>query len=233
MDPVVHRSPHTYEVVDPEDQNVDQRGSAKNIAKRVAGHQTHSQGDGEQLFDNSELLGHPVTSAAATDPDRLFAAAETNQPNFAILSEKAEHRIIVYLKAQGLSNKEVAERTGYTQSWVCQITRQPWFRLRLVQELKEAGVDAVQQVLKATVLDSVFTLIDIRDDPTTPKAIRSQNCERLLDRYFGKPTQKVESDDKRMPSSPEIHALKQELEAIDQQLKESPDATNAVTADAT
>jgi hypothetical protein len=216
----VHRSPHTFEIVDPEDVGVDKRTLSSNIAKRVAGHQAHSEGSSYQLFDNNPLSDDAVTSAEATDPDRLFQASAVNPPNFAILTEKPEHRIIIYLKAQGLSNKEIAERCGYTQSWVCQICRQPWFRLRLVQELKEAGVDAVQTVLKAAALDSVFTLIDIRDDPTTPKAVRSQNCERLLDRYFGKPTQRVETDDKRMPSSPEIAALNNELAEIDNQLKE-------------
>jgi hypothetical protein len=226
----VHRSPHTYEIVHPYDG--DGRSDPRNVAKRVAGHQAKSEGDSPQLFDNNPLSSDAVVSAEATDPDRLFQASEVNPPNFAVLSEKPEHRIIIYLKAQGLSNKEIAERTGYTQSWVCQICRQPWFRLRLVHELHEAGVDAVQTVLKATALDSVFTLIDIRDDPTTPKAVRSQNCERLLDRYFGKPTQRVESDDKRMPSSPEIAQLNSELAQIDQQLKETNNATDAVTTDA-
>jgi hypothetical protein len=216
----VHRSPHTYEIVHPYDG--DGRSDPRNIEKRVAGHKAKSDGDSEQLFDNNPLSSDAVTSAEATDPDRLFQASALNPPNFAILTEKPEHRIIVYLKAQGMSNKEIAERTGYTQSWVCQIARQPWFRLRLVQELKEAGVDAVQTVLKSSALDSVFTLIDIRDDPTTPKAVRSQTCERLLDRYFGKPVQRTETDDKRMPSSPEIAALNNELAEIDQQLKEKP-----------
>jgi hypothetical protein len=167
---------------------------------------------------NNGLATHPVTEAAETDPERLFES-ESNPANFAIIREKPEHRLIVYLKAQGFSNKEIAERTGYTQPWLSQLTRQPWFRLRLVQELKEAGVDAVQQVLKATVLDSVFTLIDIRDDPGAPKAVRAQTADRLLDRYFGKPTQKVETDSKSLPSSPEIQAISHELAEIDQQLK--------------
>jgi hypothetical protein len=170
-------------------------------------------------MENNDLLDHPVTEAAEADPDRLFQSAES-PANFAILREQPEHRIIVYLKAQGLSNKEISTKTGYTQSWVCQICRQPWFRLRLVQELKEAGVDAVQSVLRATVLDSVFTLIDIRDDPNTPAAVKSATCDRLLDRYFGKPTQKVESETKTLPSSPEIAAIGNELAEIDRQLQE-------------
>lgn len=218
----VHRSPLTYEIVHP--YKGDGRSDPRNVAKRVEGRQQHSVSGSTQLMENNDLASHPVTEAAETDPDRLFES-ETNRANFAIVNEKAEHRIIVYLKAQGLSNKEVAEKTGYTQPWVSQISRQPWFRLRLVQELKEAGVDAVQTVLKAAALDSVFTLIDIRDDPTAPKAVRSQNADRLLDRFLGKPTQKIEGEGHRLPSSPEIAALNQELAAIDLELKETPDAT--------
>jgi hypothetical protein len=222
----VHRSPLTYEIVHPYDG--DKRKAPDNIAKRVAGHRANSNCGSEQLMENNDLAEHPVTDAAATDPDRLFES-ESNPPNFAILREQPEHRIIVYLKAQGLSNKEIATKTGYTQSWVCQICRQPWFRLRLVAELREAGVDAVQAVLKATVLDSVFTLIDIRDDPSTPAAVKSATCDRLLDRYFGKPTQRVESDQKTLPSSPEIQAISSELAEIDQQLKETNNAETNVT----
>lgn len=179
-----------------------------------------------QLFENSELSSHPVVEAERNDPDRLFSSDDNihihDRPNLAVIHEKSEHRIIVYLKAQGLSNKEVAERTGYTQPWISQLTRQPWFRLRLVQELKDAGVDQINSVLKSTALDSIFTLIDIRDDATAPKAARSACANSLLDRFLGKPTQKVEHEEKRLPKTTEISALDNELAELDKQLNQTP-----------
>ncbi len=176
-----------------------------------------------QLFANSVLHDDPVVEAARNDPDRLFVSqGGTNlkdEPNLAIINEKPEHRLIVYLKAQGHSNKEVADRTGYTQTWISQLTRQPWFRLRLVQELKEAGVDAIESVLKSTALDSVFTLIDIRDDDSAPKAVRSACANSLLDRFRGKPVQTVQHEEKRLPKTSEISAIDSELAELDSQLK--------------
>lgn len=174
----------------------------------------------EQLFDFSPLKQHVVTDESLTDPDRFFNAAEGNPPNFAILEEKPLHRIIVYLKAQGLSNVEISKRTGYTQPWVSQVTRQPWFRLRLTQELREAGADAISTLLKANALDSVYTLVELRDDQDAPKAVRKAAADSLLDRYLGKPTQKVETEEKRPPSTEELHKLNREIEQLDKQLKD-------------
>lgn len=179
-----------------------------------------------QLFANSVLHDDPVVEAERNDPDRLFSCkGATNlkdEPNLAIIHEKPEHRLIVYLKAQGHSNKEIADRTGYTQPWVSQLTRQPWFRLRLVQELKEAGVDAIESVLKSTALDSVFTLIDLRDDVSAPKAVRSACANSLLDRFRGKPVQTVQHEEKRLPKTSEITAIDKELADLDSQLKPNP-----------
>lgn len=174
-----------------------------------------------QLFEHSGLQQDTVTHAAATDPDKLFhSSGVAENPNFAILDEKPEHRVIVYLKAQGFSNKEVAIKMGYTQAWISQITRQPWFRLRLVQELREAGVDQIQQVLKANALDSIFTLVDLRDDPQAPKAVRKSAADSLLDRYLGKATQKFADESSHTPSTEELNKLDKQIAEIDSALKD-------------
>jgi hypothetical protein len=222
----VHRSPHTFEIVEPT-KGVDRRTLRENVDKRVDGRVAGTNCGSGQLMQNNDLADHPVTEAAETDPLRLFAS-EQNTANFAIIHEKPEHRLIVYLKAQGLSNKEVADKTGYTQSWVSQICRQPWFRLRLVQELKDAGADKVNEILRSAALDSVFTIIDIRDDVTAPKAVRRACADSLLDRFLGKPTVHVEHDKPRMPSTPELTAVDDELKKIEQQLKETQNGETQV-----
>lgn len=220
----VCRSPHSFVIVEPT-KGVDKRTAAESVKARVEGHQRHTNCGSEQLMENNDLRDHPVSEAAANDPLRLFSS-EDNPANFAIIHEKPEHRLIVYLKARGLSNKEVAEKTGYTQAWVSQICRQPWFRIRLVQELREAGMDKVAKLLEASAVDSIFTLLEIRDDPTAPKAARRACADSLLDRWLGKPTVHVEHDNPRMPSSPELAAVDSELQQIDKQLK---DNTNGQT----
>ena len=222
----VHRSPHTYEIVEPT-KGVDRRSLAENINKRVEGRHAQTDCGSEQLLQNNELKDHPVMAAAESDPLRLFSS-EDRPPNFAIIHEKAEHRVIVYLKARGMSNKEVSEKTGYTEAWVSQITRQPWFRLRLVQELKEAGLDKVAKLLESAALDSVFTILEIRDDPNAPKAVRRACADSLLDRFLGKPTVHVQHDPQRLPSSPELAAVDSELQQIEKQLKENTNGKTEV-----
>ena len=162
--------------------------------------------------------------AAETDPLRLFASEE-NPPNFAIIHEKPEHRLIVYLKARGLSNREVAERTGYSEPWVSQIVRQPWFRIRIVQELKEAGLNKIAKLLESSAVDSIYTLITLRDDNEAPKAVRRACADSLLDRWLGKATVHVARDEDRPPSTPEIAAVDEELRQIENQLKGQQNGT--------
>lgn len=220
---VTQRSPLSYEIVEPT-KGVDRRTMPDAIGARVAGRREHSNCGSEQLLENNDLLEHPVMEAAEIDPLRLFASEE-KPPNFAIINEKPEHRLIVYLKARGLSNKEVADKTGYTQAWVSQITRQPWFRLRVVQELKEAGMDQVSQLLKGSVVDSIFTLLEIRDDEEAPRAVRRACADSLLDRWLGKATVHVQQTSDRIPSTPEISQVDAELQQIEKQLKEQNGTT--------
>lgn len=214
----IQRSPLSYEICEPT-KATDHRGLEDQVNARVQGRREHSNCGSEQLLENNDLLGHPVMEAAETDPLRLFMSEE-RPPNFAIVSEKPEHRLIVYLKARGMSNREVSAKTGYSEPWVSQIVRQPWFRLRIVQELKEAGMDEVGQLLKSSCVDSIFTLLEIRDDSEAPRAVRRQAADSLLDRYLGKPTVHVAHESDRTPSTPEISAVDTELAAIEQQLKE-------------
>lgn len=114
-------------------------------------------------------------------------------PNLVIKSEKPEHRIIIFLKAQGLSNVEIAERTGNSGPWVGQVLRQPWARQRLLEELDSLGRDAARELLAGQCVDSILTAVDLRDNPKTPAGVRLAAANSLLDRHLGKPVQHVES----------------------------------------
>lgn len=144
----------------------------------------------KQLYENSSLSGSEIEQDYAQDPDALY---NSKAPNLAILHEKPEHRVIIFLKAQGLSYREISDRTGHTIPWISQVLRQPWARARLVKEIQSAGRDAVQELIKAAAEDSVFTLIEQRDNEKAKPAERINAANSLLDRFLGKPTQKVES----------------------------------------
>ncbi len=187
------RSPFSFEVVDP----------------------VNEKPINTQLFENSPVAVEPATDEYLNSPDRLH---NDDTPRYAIIEEKPWHRIVCYLVAQGLPKKEIAARVDKTEGWIGQLTRQPWFRLRLIQELKEAGLDAVQQVLKGSALDSIYTLVELRDDEQTPKAVRRAAADSLLDRFLGKATQKIELDRKPLPSSEEISTLDKEIKQLENEL---------------
>lgn len=143
-----------------------------------------------QLYENSPLSGSQTEQDYEGNPNKLF---NDRPPNLRILHEKPEHRVLIFLKAQGLSNTEIAQRTGYQVAWIGQVMRQPWVRQRLVEEMQTAGVDAVQTVIKSAALDSVWRLIEERDNDKARSSERTAAANSLLDRFLGKPTQHVET----------------------------------------
>jgi len=161
-----------------------------------------------QLYENSGLAGSAIENAAA-GPDALFGA---RLPNFAIVHEKPEHRLIVYLKAKGKSNRAIAKQLGYTDAWVSQIVRQPWFQVRLMQELKQEGQDAAA-FGKNQIELSLLTICTLRDSATS-EAVRFQSANSILDRYLGKPVQRMRDESKP------LSAQEKEMLSIEDELKE-------------
>lgn len=164
-----------------------------------------------QLYKNSSLSGSSIEQDAKDDACGMFNAKD---PNFAIQHEKPEHRMAVYLKAQGKSNREIAKLLGYTEAWVSQIIRQPWARVALLREMQAAGRDAIQTTLEGAALDSVLTVISIRDDLSAKQNVRLAAADSLLDRFLGKPTQRVEQTNTNRTAADSIDGVNRELEEL-------------------
>lgn len=142
------------------------------------------------------------------------------RPNIQIANEKPEHRIMVYLKAQGYTNREIAKATGYTEPWVSQVTRQPWFKERLATEIREAGLDPIKQFLSSEALPSLTVLANIRDNEQVSAAARVAATNALLDRAFGKPTQHIQSETTVNVKNAKdtVERLEAELQQVEEQL---------------
>lgn len=166
-----------------------------------------------QLFENSGLARDPIVAEYLNGGNAL---ANDNPPNLAIKSERPEHRIILYLKAQGLSNQDIATKTGYGYQWVCQIVRQPWFRKAFVDMVEDAGKDATEEFLKGETLNSLHVLVEVRDNPNAKDAARVAAANAVLDRALGKPTQHIKTE--RLGTSDtaqdEMGAVERELAAV-------------------
>lgn len=161
-------------------------------------------------------------SAAAKEydanPDKLGGAVPN--PKVGLLKEQPEHRIMILLKAQGLSGKEIALRTGYTPEHIYTVLRQPWARQQLIRELNEGGRPVIETFLMGEVTSSLQTLVEIRDNPQAKNSDRIAAARDLVDRALGKPTQHVESTNRNVTYSPEeIAELDREITDLEVQLK--------------
>jgi len=142
---------------------------------------------------NKQLFGNTTTAGKEEYEVSALRLHNDKDPNLGIATERPEHRLIVYLKARGMSNQEIAQKTGYSYHWVCQIVRQPWFRERFVEETAAAGRDAVEDFLKGEVMECIETMVAIRDS-SEKDAVRLAAANCILDRALGKPMQHTKTE---------------------------------------
>ena len=155
----------------------------------------------------------------APPPEIEFHNAK--DPNRVILHERPEHRMVLFMKAQMLSNREIARELDLTEGSVSQITRQPWFRHALARRMEDAGGDILRKTLEGVALDCVYNLITIangQQEGAKVADIRAAN-DSLLDRFLGKATQRVEQfDGGKVPTTNEIESLDRQLEETRQEV---------------
>lgn len=136
-------------------------------------------------YQGSRLSGSKIEQDAK---DALFGY---KPPQFVIMEEKPEHRMILMYKLLGKTNHEIAELVGKGYQWVCQVLRQPWAVVWMETEISKQGRDVLHTMLAQTATDSVLTLIAVRDDPKTKPEAKIQASNALLNRYLGNPTQPI------------------------------------------
>ena len=170
-----------------------------------------------QLYKNSGLAD--LFADAEPSADALFAARE---PNLQIRHEKPEHRYLLWMKANGCSNREIAQQAGYTEAWLSQLFRQPWAQATLLTMLKESGKGTLDQTLsliQSEAVNSVLKLVDLRDDPDSPKAVQRACSVDIIEQFLGKPKQKVDVVQTNVRAVEDIDKELAQLEAEEQRLK--------------
>lgn len=137
------------------------------------------------------------------------------EPRVELKSETPHHRAMVYLYLQGMSQREIATRLGFTPVHVSTVLRQPWAREMMAKVLKEEGRSNLATMLSAAAEDSVITVLELRDNPKVPASVRLQAAVNLLDRVLGKPTQRVETANLHVS----LPATQEDVEALDVELE--------------
>lgn len=148
-------------------------------------------------------------------------------PNLQIKQEKPEHVLIMFLKAEGKSHKEIAEQLGMSQSWVSQVTRQPWFTIRLMEFLNERGKDSFDCALKSAVLPAIEKLAELSQssigDEDVPASVQFQASKEICNRFFGAPVVRTENTSHQSFDVDRIRELERQADALrEERLKLNP-----------
>lgn len=164
----------------------------------------------------------------------LFNAADPSVP---IIHEKIEHRAMAYMRASGLTRKEIFIQLGgqftdkgvpisgtgqYSYAHIGNILNQPWFRKRVVELQHQAGVSGVEAAIQAETPAAVETIVDIMRDEKASATARLNAANSILDRGLGKAVQRVESTN--LHAHKHVHSdareVEHELKVINQELKQ-------------
>lgn len=164
-----------------------------------------------QLFANSGLQALFEDDELSQSSARPFF--NSKDPNLAILHEKPEHRVLLLCKARGLSNREIAQQSGYTEPWISQLFRQPWARALLSEFLQEAGVDELSNLIRSEAIPSLTRLLEVRDMELTPKTagVIASSCLSILERHLGKPVQQVKVESSNTTTLTTINEVDQKI----------------------
>lgn len=127
--------------------------------------------------------------------------------------EQPWHRAAAFAFALGASMKDVADKLGRSQPAVQNLLRQTWFQTRVSALMAEYGAKDIIELFRAEQINSLCTLVQLRDDPEVAASSRILCARDILDRALGKPTQRVETIGVPMSSDPvaEVERLERQV----------------------
>lgn len=103
-------------------------------------------------------------------------------PAVLLQQEKYDHRVICFLKAEGKTNREVAEITGLSPTTINYVIKQPWAEELIMQEIHKRGGNAVNHFLQDNALPAVKLLADVVLDEDAANKDRIAAANAILDR---------------------------------------------------
>ena len=126
------------------------------------------------------------------------------------------HRSVAALLVSGKSPDQIAETLNIALDKVSRIIKQKHTQECIKEFVKEQGTEAVANILKATEVDNILRIIQIRDDVGTPPAVALNACKVIAEMQRGKkPYANPDEDD-------QVHGeqLAGKVGIIDEQIKE-------------
>lgn len=136
--------------------------------------------------------GENAQGAELTHPT-LLNRMENEGRGHQVVYEKPWHRMALHLFTANMSIREVAAVLDKSDSAVSDLLRTGWFQKQLTETIEKNGGSDVMALCKSEAINSIQTLIEIRDNPSVPAMARRACAMDLLERYHGKAVQKIET----------------------------------------
>jgi hypothetical protein len=137
----------------------------------------------------------------------------TKVPMWELGTQQAWHKAAAFIFAMGVSAREVARRLDRSEPAVQNLTRQKWFQAEVTAIMAElGGAKDIMKQIQGEQLNSLGTLVEMRDNPRVAAATRVSCARDILDRGLGKPTQRIEMSHEVVSDDPvaEVEKLEQE-----------------------
>jgi hypothetical protein len=145
----------------------------------------------------------------------LFNGMAIPPSGWEIRRENPWHLSAAYMYATGSCNNEIAEAHGKSPQAVSNLIRQSFFQNRVL-EIMAANRRDIMDLFKAERINTLATLIEMRDNPETPGHTRALCCREILDRSMGRPTQRIEAVGEVTSADPvaEVERLEAEVKRL-------------------
>lgn len=150
-------------------------------------------------------------------PSQLFAKTDSDEDGRKY--EKPWHRQAALLTAAGWSPSQVADFCQVSPQTVREVLRTRWFQEQVTLALEANGGADMIKMFQAECLNAHITLCELRDSPETPPAVRANICTGMLERVYGKATQRIETNTAPRSTDPVQEVAR--LEAENNRLRDS------------
>lgn len=127
--------------------------------------------------------------------------------------EQPWHREVLLLKAQGFTNRRIAEEMGRDVNTISYVVRQTWFHEKLVQLLHEKGEDGIEARLQLLSKEAVEVAAELMRGADSERT-RAQCAFELIKASRGQKLVVVEGDGKS------LDALTAEAQKLQDEIKE-------------
>lgn len=176
-------------------------------------------------LDKLRLNGSASDEEAEGDFRKFIGVRD---PLYQVPYEKPWHKVAAVMFAKGASTlREVADICDVDTRTVNNLLRTEWFQKRITDLMLEYGAKDIMTLFKAESVNSLVTLVELRDNEKAPSAVRRASAVDILDRALGKPVQRTENVEVPTSSDPvaEVKRLEEQNSRLRDSLSPTIDAT--------